>query len=256
MVMRYGIEDARRTIRGVGAVVVTVGVALTACGGDDDEAPVASEASTSVSAGGASVSGGGGEMTTPATSSAGGGEGGSAPVIPDPPVLGAQIDRHGRPAINPAVNRTFTDDATRNAALDQWNANDDPSTWPANHAVFVRSTLAWLDAFDGTCGNQLGFGAEGQSDYAAFAGVLTNDWLTVRSDAATCLNYMSVELSVFGAPTVDCGGRRPTDDVVEATYSVVAAGATGGATGLDDGIGPRDTAITAQLVFPYLEPAR
>lgn len=223
---------------------LTLGVMITACG-DDDETTTTTTTTTTSSAGGSTSSSGG------STSSSGGGGAGGG--IPTPPVLGTQIDRQGRPAINTAANRTFTDNPLRNAAQDAWNADANPADWQTNHETNVRVSLAVLDSLDGTCGNQLAFNLDpgnGLDEYKALAAVLTNDWLTVNSAASTCTSYLGVEAEALLSATADCGGRRPTDDVVETTYSAVAAGAL---TGVDDGITARASAATAQMNFPYLE---
>jgi len=226
---------------------LALGVMITACGDDDETDAATTTATTTSSAGGSTSSSGG------STSSSGGGGAGGG--VPEAPVLGTQIDRQGRPAINTAANRTFTDNPTRNAAQDAWNADSNPANWQTNHYDHVRSSLIVLDALDGECGNQLAYDLlPSLPDYTALATVLTNDWLIVRGDGSSCDGYLSVEADFTGtAANTDCGGRRPTDDVVEATYTAVAAGKDIGITGVDDGITARAAAATAQMTFPYLE---
>ncbi len=226
---------------------LALGVMISACGDDDETTATTTTTSSSSSAGGSTSSSGG------STSSSGGGGGGGG--VPAPPVLGAQIDRKGRPAINTAANRAFTNDPMRNAAEDAWNADGNPAMWQANYFENVRTTLAILDSLDGVCGanSQLAFNLDpgnGLDEYKALATVLTNDWLTVNSGASTCASYLGVEAEALLSATADCGGRRPTDDVIETTYSAVAAGLI---SGIDDGVTARATAVTAQMNFPYLE---
>lgn len=226
---------------------LTLGVMITACG-DDDEATTTTTTTTTTSSAGGSTSSSGGSTS----SSGGGGAGGG---IPEPPVLGTQIDRQGRAAINTAANRTFRDAATRSAAQDAWNADANPADWATNHLDNVRVSLAILDSLDGNCGNQLAYDLDPVNlpEYQGLATVLTNDWLTVKGDGTTCTGYLSVEADFLGITNTDCGGRRPTDDVIENTYSAVAAGNDIGLTGVDDGITARASATTAQMNFPYLE---
>ena len=81
-----------------------------------------------------------------------GGDGGPAPLGADAqPLLGAQIDRAGRPAISTALVATFA--ATlpeRNEARDRYNQAL-PATW-ASFAPEVTTSLGILDALNGVCG--------------------------------------------------------------------------------------------------------
>ncbi len=174
---------------------------------------------------------------------------------PTPPTLGAQIDRMGRPAINTATDETFlavngaqptpSTDALRGAAEDAYNADATPLNWTDNQKT-MKAQLAILDALDGVCGNQAFACGTTTADlanpacYATLAGVLADDrlWMTTKA-TATCTTYLGVETQAD-----DCGGRRPVDDVIKSTYSVVA-----GVT-FDDGI----TAPSGlhPTTFPYL----
>ncbi len=170
---------------------------------------------------------------------------------PAKPTLGAQIDRAGRPAINTALNKTFTADATRNVAEDAWNGNASPATWGAMHGADVAATLAILDALDGNCGNQLLAAAPPvtAARYAGLAGVLTIDMLQVDAAKTTCGAYLAVEANATGtAPNTQCGGRKLEFDVIATSYSVLAAGAL---SGVDDNI---DFTATVTTTFPYLGP--
>jgi hypothetical protein len=172
---------------------------------------------------------------------------GPAPAIP---TLGAEIDRMGRPAINTALNHTFdTVDATKNAAKDAWNANATPSTWVATFMPEVEKNLAILDAIDATCGNQL-FADTTKTDasrYAKLAGVLADDRLWVNTAATACTTYLAVEANATGVVVnADCGGRMPSYDVIDVTYSAAAIGALSGVT---DGVAVPARAQVA--TFPY-----
>jgi hypothetical protein len=200
------------------------------------------------------VTGAGGKASGGAT-----GTGGSTVVtdggdtdggIPAPPALGKQIDRMGRPAINTALNNTFeTNATTKGAAKDAYN-DALPPAWPTFKAEFQKN-LAILDSLDGSCGNQLLAGATATADrYATLAGVLTDDQLYVNSAVGACGVYLGVEaeaVSAVGAGAGKCGGRTPKDDVIERSYSVLAAGIL---SGVDDTITADDGSQTT--TFPFL----
>jgi hypothetical protein len=174
----------------------------------------------------------------------------AAPHFPPPPALGAVIDRMGRPAINTATNHSFDANATtKNAAKDAYNQAD-MSTW-SSFVPEMEHNLAILDALDGTCGNQL-LADKTKTDatrYGALAGVLADDRLWLKSDATTCTTYLAVEANFTGVITnADCGGRMPSYDVMQETYSLVAAGAV---SGVSDGIATVPDRAKG-TTFPYL----
>jgi hypothetical protein len=192
--------------------------------------------------GGAGDDDGGDDDTTPMP---------DADTTPPPaPALGAQIERMGRPAINTALNHTFDGDATATqAAKDAYNENDDPSTWVAAFAEEMEANLGILDSLDANCGNQFGAAATLNDErYNTLAGALADDKLYVKSDSGTCTQYLAVEGAALGIPNTDCGGRVPSYDVIETTYSAVAAGAL---AGVDDNIDAEDVATSA-TAFPFL----
>ena len=193
---------------------------------------------------GSSAGGAGGSTGT-------GGSGGSTATIPAPPTLGAQIDRMGRPAINTALNHTFDLDATaKDNAKDAWNANGDPSKW-GDYVPEIEKNLAILDSIDTNCGNQL-LADKNKTDpsrYAPLVGVLANDRLFIKTDAAKCSIYLAVEANAVGIANADCGGRLLSYDVIETSYSVLAAGAL---AGIDDDVTISDAAKGE--TFPYVLP--
>ena len=71
----------------------------------------------------------------------------------------------------------------------------------------------------------------------------------VKGDAPACTTYLGVEAAVLGVDIDDCGGRKPSYDVIETTYSAVAGV---GLSGFDDGISA-PAAATADNAFPYLQ---
>lgn len=237
------------------ATFLGLGALLAACGDD-----------TTGTGGGGQGGGSTTTTTTTTTTSAGGGGqgGGGGGGVPSVPELGAQIDRMGRPAINTAANDTFiylngntvtpSDSTVRGASQNAYNADANESAWGTTYTDKIALQLGVLDSLDTNCQNQLlTCGNVNQADgcYSALAGVLADDRLWVRVDGTDCTAttgiYLAVEGNALGIANADCGGRRPIDDVIERTYSVVA---TGTLTGVDDN-------ITAPVglhpaTFPYM----
>lgn len=172
----------------------------------------------------------------------------------------AQIDRVGRPAISTALVETFnSDEAVRDVSKDSYNAGS-PDAAEAFNAT-VRGNLAILDSLGG-CGTQLLVSADETPErYDALAAVLLDDQLYVDSRETTCL-YLGVEGlfvesqtgeaidDAVGLLPANCGGRTLTDDVIERSYSVLAAGLL---VGVDDTI-TSDGAAHDNDTFPFLAP--
>jgi hypothetical protein len=161
-----------------------------------------------------------------------------APATPAPPTLGAQIDRMGRPAINTVLNHGFDPNATAAAAAkDTYNQDGSVGTWPTSYGPEIGKNLAVLDALDGVCGNQIEYngmlagqvGSAGSNSYAQLAGLLSMDVLVLETAKTNCPYYLSVEFAILqNAPTIPtCGGRKPSFDVIDASYSALAAGTSG-----------------------------
>lgn len=165
------------------------------------------------------------------------------------PSLGAQIDRMGRPAINTALNATFESDAAKkDAAKDAYNAAAETS-WSSFEGEFKKN-LAILDSLDTNCGNQL-LAGKGADRYATLASVLANDQIFVNTASGVCGVYLGLEGEFVGALKAGeggCGGRTPLDDVIDRSYSVLAAGIL---TGVDDTI-TKDDADHDPTTFPWL----
>lgn len=193
----------------------------------------------------------------------GDGDASTDPPGPEPrgpqgkPALGKQIDRMGRPAINTALNAAFQPDANlQGKAKDAYNAAGQ-AEWKSYVSEMAKN-LAILDALNGNCGDQLGAAAEVTPDrYKFLAGVLADDQLYVNSErkaengARSCGVYLGVEaeaVSVLPAGMGGCGGRTPNDDVIDRSYSVLAAGLL---TGVDDTI-KADDATHDLSTFPWL----
>ena len=211
--------------------VLSVGALIAACGGDDTTETAASTTTTTTTttttaAGGAG--GAGGSTTT----SAAGGAGGMGPEYPAAPKLGLQIDRMGRPAINTVGSKTFNK-ALRDAAEDAYNADGMADGWAAKYTADIAGSLAVLDALDkpdnamasmAGCGNQIAAGGKQTAGaYDFLAGVLANDRLWVKLTAkGGCGLYLAVEANALMVTNDLCGGRIPTDDVIDESYSILA----------------------------------
>jgi hypothetical protein len=212
-----------------------------------------------------------------------------APNVPPQPHLGTQIDRMGRPAINTALNHAFdTNATTRTAAKDTYNADPSPNNWTMYTPDFAKS-LAVLDALDqgllpstmttgNACGNQVLYnnmpggqvgmpmkcfnaGAyQATCSYGTLAGLLADDQLYLDTTKPRCKAYLAVEFKAISPsnPQQDCGGRAPDNDVMDTSYSVLAAGILGFDLTADpptpklvDGVGPHADYSTD---FPFFGP--
>jgi hypothetical protein len=178
---------------------------------------------------------------------------------PPQPHLGTQIDRMGRPAINTALNHAFdTNATTRTAAKDTYNADPSPSNWPTMYTPDFAKSLAVLDSLDkgllptttttgNACGNQVLYNNmpggqvgtpvkcfnagtyQATCSYNTLAGLLADDQLYLDTTKTRCKAYLAVEFKAISPanPQQDCGGRAPDNDVMDTSYSVLAAGILG-----------------------------
>jgi hypothetical protein len=180
--------------------------------------------------------------------------------------LGTQIDVMGRAAVNTALVNTFAADADRGMSEDDFNQTDNSAR--SSFAGTMAAQLAIYDSTVGGCGdngvtNRASADpadglATGADRYGFLASVFADDQLYVNTSsggavAGQCAQYLAAELGVIGIPGLgsDCGGRTPTHDVIETTYSAVTAGAV---TGVDDGIAS-DNVSHSLTAFPFLAPA-
>jgi hypothetical protein len=171
-------------------------------------------------------------------------------AFPAPPSLGNVIDRTGRPAILTALVSTFAPQADRDAARDAYNAAPQEN-W-ASFKSDIRGNLALYDGLDGQCGNQIlaDISLSGPNRYDALADVLTDDRLYVNSTSNACAQYLGVELDVTNiAANQDCGGRTPTQDVVDFSYTALVRSINSAA--ITDGVF-RDNVVQSIEVFPFL----
>ena len=176
--------------------------------------------------------------------------------------LGSQIDVMGRAAVNTALISSFSDDLARGSAEDSFNTTDNSDR--GSFKSTIAGQLAIYDSLVGGCGdngltNRASTDpadglATGPDRYSLLATVLADDQLYVNGSSAgaesgLCNQYLSAELGVVGVTGLeaDCGGRTLNYDVIQTTYSAVAAGA---ATGVDDGIAS-DSVTHSDTTFPF-----
>lgn len=177
-----------------------------------------------------------------------GGEG----VGPPPPALGAQLDRAGRPLIPLALVGLVESDAAAMIKRDAYGQAADPAAWATASLggrtieAELQANLPFLDVLDrgnvsipGTpgCGNQLLFNGNPTggnpptaTSYQSLSRFLADDMLYVDTSKATCDQYLALEReAATGGGTVhtQCGGRTPSHDVIDTTYSMLFAGLAG-----------------------------
>jgi len=207
-----------------------------------------------------------------------------APPVPPAPAIGAQIDRMGRPVINTALVALVNTSAAETTAMkDAYNHASNPATWRTTELIPGRTieqefmaNLALLDVLDaglanGGCGNQLlynnvaaGGGTPDATSYKTLADILADDRLYVDTTKKVCGKYLNVEFDVAtGVAHTDCGGRAPTNDVGDTSYSVLLAGLKGFSTDgkltplINDGGGVTKVVVhldTTDLAFPFFGP--
>ena len=152
-----------------------------------------------------------------------------------------------------------------NAAKDAYNADSAVGTWGQTWAPVFAPNLAILDALDtGVCGNGIcetngtaietlatcavdcpatgaitgsdGCGNQaffdptlGVAGYVPLGTVLADDELYLDTSKGSCTNYLAVEFytAILGTSPVTCGGRAPTYDVIDTTYTLAAIGVGG-----------------------------
>lgn len=207
--------------------------------------------------------------------------------FPAAPTLGAQIDRMGRPAINTALNDPLDPSMTnQGSAKDAYNADESAGTWQQTWAPHFAAVLGIYDVLDrglsctmgscstnataDGCGNQVyyngtasGGGTPMQTSYLTLAGILADDQLYLDTTQTTCdapnshANYLAVEFNVATGLSNTCGGRAPTNDVIDTSYTVLAVGINGFSATMNfqpfigDGVGPH--ANVSNSTFPFLE---
>jgi hypothetical protein len=167
---------------------------------------------------------------------------------PAPPILGAQLDRAGRPLVKTLLIGAYASSASQAALRAAYDAAPDASAWRtttlAGSVTIERelaANLAVFDAFDRGqspanipdpgCGNGLLYGPPASAaSYVAAADLLADDQIYVDTSKATCNVYLELEVQAASGGALahlTCGGRTPSHDVVDVTYSVLAAGVAG-----------------------------
>ena len=195
-------------------------------------------------------------------------------AFPPAPALHAQIDRLGRPTISTALNGTFvTDAAAKTAQKDAYNAATEPAMFPTTQVTTSRTVttefaanLAIFDVLDrgqminlAGCGNQALYTSPASpTSYGTLASVLADDRLYVDTAKSSCNFYLSLELDVATGGALahtQCGGRAPSHDVVDTSYSLLMSGLNGFAVSnlaplQHDGVAAH--ADISDTVFPFL----
>jgi hypothetical protein len=96
------------------------------------------------------------------------------------------------------------------------------------------------------------------SRYATLASVLADDRLWINADATQCTVYLGVEANATKlGPNHDCGGRKPSYEVIKLTYSLAAAGTLPASAELAAQYGVSDGTTqvlekTTVATFPFL----
>ena len=210
---------------------------------------------------------------------------------PAAPNLGPQIDRMGRPAINTVLNHGFDGNAVAaGSAKDAYNVDSSKGGWTM-YAPQFAANLGIVDVLDtgltcadGTCaaeavptlsdgcGNQVlyngaaagsGSAAANSMSYTTLAGILSDDELYIDATKTSCelashANYLALEFNVVtGLDNSTCGGRAPSNDVIDTSYTALAIGVTGFKVGdgsytpaFGDGVAPH--ADVSNDTFPFL----
>ena len=165
--------------------------------------------------------------------------------VPARPQLGARIDRMGRALTGNGLIEPNGPDDVADRRKEAYNRAAQ-ADWP-QFVPDLQAGLALYDGLDGRCGNEWLAGTS--SRYATFAKLLADDRMWIDSEIATCTEYMAVERAeLTGGPRNDCGGRRPTEDVIDVFRSRMVTGET---TGVDDGVS-HDDRVHSATDFPFL----
>lgn len=202
--------------------------------------------------------------------------------VPPPPALGAQLDRMGRPLIGTALIGVFAAAQDQAAMRDAYNRASDPTAWATTLIATnltieteIETNLAVFDAFDiadtdiagGDCGNAVRYlqpplPPGPTSSYRVAGDLFADDEIYVDTSHTSCPFYLALEFELASAgaePHTTCGGRMPSHDVVDMTYSVLAAGRSGVdvpsnnyAPKIHDGVAAH--ADIKETVFPFLGP--
>jgi hypothetical protein len=175
-----------------------------------------------------------------------------------PPALGPQLDRVGRPLVSTALlERWFVPDGDHDTAVDSYNEDDAVAGWSDTYWSRLHLALGVFDSLDNQSGNTLQYDTGGPSPchntsvhdcYQTVALLFANDWILVRGNTNQPVEYLGIEEDILGVtgPSNPRGGRRPDDDVVDRTYSLLAN------TALTDNVNAPPQAQVGE--FPFLAP--
>lgn len=143
-------------------------------------------------------------------------------------------------------------ETTNSAGVPESNANC-PADCPTTTTVPGRVGCGNQVLYNG---NASGGGAAMATSYQTLTGILANDELYLDTSKATCAFYLAVEFGVAtGLGNSTCGGRAPTYDVIDFSYTALALGIRGFSTDgmFTPGFGDGATVHTDLLsTFPYL----
>jgi hypothetical protein len=194
-------------------------------------------------------------------------------AFPAAPTLHAQIDRLGRPAINTALNAPFLTGTAKTAQKDAYNAVTEPAMFATAEVKTGRTiakefaaNLAIFDVLDrgafitgAGCGNAALYASPASpTSYGTLASVLADDRLYVDTSKTSCNAYLSLEVDVATGGAIahtQCGGRAPSHDVIDTSYSLLISGLNGfNSATLEplshDGVSVH--ADTSDTAFPFL----
>jgi hypothetical protein len=157
-----------------------------------------------------------------------------AEQAPPPPALGEQIDRMGRPGVTTALIDPININDEKSQLQNQYNADTDSDQWVFAYRDRIRSQMALYDGLDGVCGNSLlrsgGTSYNVPERYNNLSILFAYDALFLDTGKGNCggpFSYLAVERGVVGFPASavnDCGGRPPTVDVIDPTYTALIRG--------------------------------
>jgi hypothetical protein len=168
------------------------------------------------------------------------------------PILGAQIDRVGRPGVSTILIDAYNAGAMADLTRDNYNHDATQASWATTWSEKIRASAAIWDALDTQCGNTLGAaaGPASASTYSATAALFADDQLYVDAGGTGCTQYMAVELGASGQfSDGSCGGRIPAYDTTDVTLSLLVVGSE---SGLGDGV----SLSAGSDTFPFLADPR
>ena len=169
-------------------------------------------------------------------------------AAPAKPLLGAQIDRVGRPGVSTILVDAFNEGVMADLTRDNYNRDAATSSWASSWSEKIRTSAAIWDAMDTICGNSAGAsGAPASaSTYNGTAALFADDQLYVDAGGTGCTQYMAVELASLGQfSDGSCGGRIPAYDTTDVTLSLLILGSE---SGLVDGV----SLSAGSETFPFL----